>query len=363
MTDTCATSEQLPLAIAQSPSSCILCNTEFSGLQTWRAHVKSDEHVYNLRAKIAQPGSAIQPLHKKQRSPSRSARRSSPNVNPFRSTTSSETEDEPSEVEFNPATCLFCSQVSSTEDDSTTHMATAHGFSVPFQEFLAVDLETILSYLHTLIFSYRECISCHTQRGTIKAVQQHMASKNHCRFEITAETEEFYTIPQSQFQVQARNDVIEEMHCDPTLPVRLPSGKLIAHRKNLDVNPRRAARRELPDGDSLGTAPETTTAYSRLRSKVPRAGIRQNPNPSSTSPPSTPSTDLEVAQRNTNGGGEIVHRSEALLAAQLSKLQVAGNRAQQKEEKRRGRLDRGSNPLLFKHFRLDAGDSRIGRAF
>ncbi|KAL4866011.1 C2H2 type zinc-finger-domain-containing protein [Aspergillus spectabilis] len=349
MTNTCAVSDQLPLTIAQPPSSCRLCNIELGSLQTWRAHVKSNRHVYNLQLKVAQPGSAIllQPPpstpsnQRKRAAPSCAGKRTELDVGPDQdSNTDSDTEDEPSVVDFNPGKCLFCVQASSTSDDNMTHMAAAHGFSVPFPEFLAVNPETVVSYLHLLIFGYRKCICCCTQRSTVKGVQQHMASKGHCRFDITPDTEEFYKIPQSHSQ----NAVIEQMQRDSSMPVRLPSGKLIAHRKNLDINERRAARRGPPDRDLDSFA---------LGSGTSRPGSRA---------PSTPG--LEVAERRRgNGGGEIVHRSEAILAAQLSKLQIAGDRAQYKENKKRGRLDRGSNTLLFKHFRLDSGDSRFGRQF
>lgn len=42
VTDTGAVVDQPPLSIAQAPSFCRLCNVELRGLQTWRAHAKSD---------------------------------------------------------------------------------------------------------------------------------------------------------------------------------------------------------------------------------------------------------------------------------------------------------------------------------
>lgn len=42
MTDTCVAVDQSTLTIAKVPSFCRLCSVELSGLQTWRAHVKSD---------------------------------------------------------------------------------------------------------------------------------------------------------------------------------------------------------------------------------------------------------------------------------------------------------------------------------
>lgn len=41
-TNTGVVVDQLPLTVAQAPSLCRLCNVQLLGLQTWRAHVKSD---------------------------------------------------------------------------------------------------------------------------------------------------------------------------------------------------------------------------------------------------------------------------------------------------------------------------------
>lgn len=245
-----------------------------------------------------------------------------------------DTEDDSSTPDFVPGKCLFCPQESDILDDNMIHMAEAHSFSIPFQDCLAVDLETVVEYLHFVIYSYRECICCGMQRGTVEGVQQHMVAKGHCRFDVSPDTEEFYEMPQSE------NIVMEQTQRDSSAPVRLPSGKLISHRKHVDTQEPRAARRETPDRD-----PGPSTIRSR--------------------PSSSPG--LEVAQRRRRGGngsGEIVLSSEAILAAQLSRLRIMGDRVQHKEEERkRGRLERANNTTLSKHFKLDSGDSRIGRQF
>lgn len=73
-----------------------------------------------------------------------------------------EDEGESSTSEFIPGQCLFCVHGSATLADSIKHMATEHSYNVPFQNLLAVDLETIISYLHFVIHNYRECICCGT---------------------------------------------------------------------------------------------------------------------------------------------------------------------------------------------------------
>ncbi|KAI0115379.1 C2H2 type zinc-finger-domain-containing protein [Daldinia grandis] len=358
--NTGAVSDQPPLSIAKPPSFCRICNAELGDQQTWKAHLKSDEHVYRLRLKVTEPGSITSPPppppstnagQTKSTAPSRARRRAEPDVGveqdqDVASGTEDETEgeledelEEPSAPDFDPGSCLFCAQESDILDDNMAHMAATHGFNVPFQEFLAVDLETVVEYLHFVIFGYQECICCGTRRSTVEGVQQHMVAKGHCRFDVSTETEEFYEMPQSE------NAVVDQAQRDGSMPVRLPSGKLISHRKNPDnQDPQakpRSARRETSD---------------------------QHPNrplDSSTSRPGASSApSLEVAQRGGSGSGEIVRSSEAILAAQLSKLRIAGDRIQHKEEKRkRWGLERAQNIISLKHFKLDSADGRMGRQF
>ncbi|KAI1476850.1 hypothetical protein K445DRAFT_312514 [Daldinia sp. EC12] len=360
-TDISAVVDRPVLNIASAPSFCRLCNVELSAQQTWKAHLKSDEHVYKLRLKVAEPGSVTSPLalpsstdaiQTKSTAPSRDQKieEGDTTVCQGRNAGSDaedgsegESEDEfeelPSPPDFDPGTCLFCAQESDLLDDNMLHMASAHGFSLPFQEFLAVDLEMVVEYLHFIIYGYRECICCGKRRSTIEGVQQHMVAKGHCRFDISAETEEFYEMPQSE------NVVIEQVQHDSSMPGRLPSGKLISHRKNPDAQEPHAkprpARRETSE-------------------KHPNRHLDSfTSHPGASSSPS-----LEVAQRGGSGSGEIVRSNEAILAAQLSKLRIAGDRIQHKEEKRkRWRLERAQNIISLKRFRLDSADGRMGRQF
>ena len=247
----------------------------------------------------------------------------------------SDSEDnDPAVPEFNSWICPFCEQESRNLSDNMTHMATAHSFKVPFQDFLAVDLDTVLEYLHFIIYGYRECICCGTRRSTVEGAQQHMVAKGHCRFDISSDTEDFYEIPRPV------NDVVWQTQRDGNMSVRLSSGKLISNRKDSKPHERRPApRRETPD-----------------RRLDPSYGGSNNPSGCS---------GLEVArQQERNNSGEIVLSNEAILAAQLSRLKIAGVRAQHKEEgKRRWRLERGQNAISLKRFRLDAADGRMGRQF
>ncbi|KID89493.1 hypothetical protein MGU_03540 [Metarhizium guizhouense ARSEF 977] len=347
-TNTGVVVDQLPLTVAQAPSLCRLCNVQLLGLQTWRAHVKSDGHVYKLRIKVTQPGGATPPPPPSPRSTKPGEKRAAPphtrkiyepkvGIGQDQNADSdSDTEDEPSVPEFDPGQCLFCAQESAALGDNMAHMAAAHGFSVPFRDRLAVGLETVVRHLHFVIYHHRECICCGARRSTASGAQHHMLAKGHCRFDVSPDTGALYEMP------QRRNAVAERVHRDAGVPVRLPSGKLICRRGSLDAHEPRAASRT---------------------SSTPGRALDPVASRSETCPNTT--TSLAVARRRGgSGSGQVVRSSEALLAAQLSRLRVAGDRAQRRvEERKRGRLERANNTILFKHYRRDAGDGRIGRQF
>jgi pre-60S factor REI1 len=160
-------------------------------------------------------------------------------------------------VEFVPEECLFCNHTSNDLDDSLSHMRQAHSFIIPFQSSLTVDLQTLVWFLHMVIFSYRECICCGKRRRTVEAVQHHMTSTGHCRFDITEETSRFYDM-----ESLSRYSAGPSHPDDQTL--RLPSGKLLAPRSSTDHIPRRGRIRERsPDGPSALPAPEQSTEPER----------------------------------------------------------------------------------------------------
>lgn len=72
---------------------------------------------------------------------------------------------------FNDQQCLFCNKFFGSFDSNVSHMQTAHGLFIPNKEHLIVDLDTLFSYLHLVIFVYNECICCGIQRNTTLAVQ------------------------------------------------------------------------------------------------------------------------------------------------------------------------------------------------
>ncbi|KAF6795459.1 Cytoplasmic 60S subunit biogenesis factor [Colletotrichum sojae] len=157
---------------------------------------------------------------------------------------------------FTPGQCLFCPKPSTSFEESVAHMQKAHGLFIPYQQHLIVDLETFFKYLHLVIFEYRECIHCGTERATVQAVQQHMTGKGHCRFDVLegdSEFAEFYDFSKSEDDDESGSEGEEDDEEEQAAPkspsrtpvavtvdedsLRLPSGKIISRQSPSQSGP------------------------------------------------------------------------------------------------------------------------------
>ncbi len=222
-----------------------------------------------------------------------------------------------------------------------------HSFVVPYQHCLVVDLETIMSYCHIIIFQYHECISCDSQRTTVEGIQQHMDAKGHCRFDLTEDTAEFYETGSSAY-----NSVFQLVGPDGK-SLRLPSGKLLSHRTE-----------------------GSTTTMPRVQSKTLDRPSMQ------------PRTQTRVSSRTTNTDSEVATVSEESIptaSTELSRLTVSDqqnlahlprnevrsliaigvkhkDQARRAEARAKSKLERAANTNLFGFYRPD-GPDRIKRGW
>lgn len=163
-------------------------------------------------------------------------------------------------VAFVPEACLFCAQLSTNFQANLTHMQKSHGLFIPTSIddgalSLAVDMETLIGYMHLVISSYHECLFCGTQRPDGWAAKQHMMGRGHCRIDLSStesEWRDFYEADDSPLSEDEGEDVSEDEAEESSydgeqraarvrakslmIPpgdgdsLRLSSGKLIAHR-------------------------------------------------------------------------------------------------------------------------------------
>lgn len=185
------------------------------------------------------------------------------------------------EVPFVPTQCLFCNAPSPTLPANLAHMHARHGLFLPPSiddgtRALAVDAETLVRYLHLVVFGYRECLLCRTVRRDPHAVQQHMMGRGHCRIDLDeargSEYRDFYEDVDSDgdddgessrgheegqgggegetSQPTARNKTpllctADEDENVSATTLRLASGKTLSHRTAL--RPSRPGRRPLAE--------------------------------------------------------------------------------------------------------------------
>lgn len=159
------------------------------------------------------------------------------------------------EASFTPTQCLFCNATSADFESNLSHMSKSHSLFIPAaidngSLTLAVDLETLVGYMHLMVHNYHECLFCHTQRQSAHAVQQHMTGKGHCRIDLEDDESEFRDFYESPRETKGENDSSDEETRDSedeyaeeasttggAAPLRLregslllSSGKLLSHR-------------------------------------------------------------------------------------------------------------------------------------
>ncbi|KAL1870761.1 hypothetical protein Daus18300_005081 [Diaporthe australafricana] len=166
-----------------------------------------------------------------------------------------EPDGEPKGPSFTPTQCIFCNAASTDFESNLSHMSKKHSLFIPASIdngslTLAVDLETLVQYMHLVVSTYHECLFCHTQRQSAHAVQQHMMGKGHCRVDLEdgdSEFRDFYEDLRARSDGESGEDVSgseDEAAAVPTsnrsvneAPLRLrdsslllSSGKLLSHR-------------------------------------------------------------------------------------------------------------------------------------
>ncbi|KAH8668650.1 C2H2 type zinc-finger-domain-containing protein [Xylariales sp. PMI_506] len=275
---------------------------------------------------------------------------------------------------FVPQQCLFCDTESENFESNLQHMQKAHGLFIPDRKRLIVEVETLVAYLHLVIFSYHECISCGTQRNSLNAVQQHMKGKGHCRFDIADESSEyadFYDFSESGSESEEQSDGSdgdEEDHTHgpkssvdyPLQPdgdsLRLPSGKIVS-KSSASQQPRPRRQREgspqsqiqdgSADGGSSGT-PNAGTSTALIPTAQQQRGKRGIALTRSEKKEATFSNQL--ARLSASDRASLIHLPASEQRAILATQQKQADKARKAERRYQSRVDRLGNRTLMKHF-------------
>ncbi|KAI6462059.1 hypothetical protein MCOR17_006063 [Pyricularia oryzae] len=274
---------------------------------------------------------------------------------------------------FNHEQCLFCNKLQGNFEANMAHMRLAHGLMIPATDRLAVDLETLFSYLHLVVSGYNECLCCGTQRNTTEAVQQHMMDKGHCRFDIAdgSEYADFYdssTDSEAESDVEGADDEdtktphfkTENAAADPDEKwLRLPSGRVIHNRAGpaASSRPRRTRARstdqtpaalqggrddreaQAPRGSTGGASEGGGLALTKADRRVDVIDRRF--------------ADLRSGDRLA-----LAHLGPAERRAVVAMRQRETERVGRDESRYRLRVEGLGNVFLMTHFRKDAADKR-----
>lgn len=162
---------------------------------------------------------------------------------------------------------------------------------------------------------------------TVEAVRQHMLAMGHCRFDVAGEMSEFYRV----------DELAEQMTEVPSLldrTLRLPSGKLLAHRSYIDPTPKTKPPSNPP---ALPSSPshQTTTPSSQALTKKDTTQEQQQPLPP---PLSTQLTQLRASDRMS-----LLHLPESQQRSLLAAHKKGLDEAKRAERRKRGRVDHVGN--------------------
>lgn len=265
------------------------------------------------------------------------------------------------QLDFIPEKCLFCNVVSPGFDSSISHMQRAHGLFIPDDSRLVVDLETLVRYLHLVIFGYHECLFCGTQRNSVHAVQQHMMGKGHCKIDVEREDSEFADFYLSSDDENSdgegadsdsegedgregkeRTSIAPPTQLDDT-SLRLASGKVLSHRSAPSPRPQRRTQ----VGDDTAALPVSTSAPSRSTTEV----VPGSSNASLTKSERRESAFTTALSRlSANDRTALMHLPAAEQRAVLATQKKQADKARRAEYRYRGRVEGMGNKTLMKHF-------------
>lgn len=294
--------------------------------------------MYKLRCKVAEPGTIITPPGSGSKL-SKKSRNQDWTLEPTSTSSDEESYDEDSgsdrssekeAVEFVAEECLFCNHTSKDFDENLSHMHQTHSLFVPFQSSLAVDLQTLIWYLHMVLSGYRECICCGKRRRTVEAIQQHMVAMGHCRFNVTDEMTEFYDmalLDQQNAEGRSQPD-------DRTL--RLPSGKLLTHRSYVESTSKSRLREKSPLGTSELPAPQKEDRTSQALTKKDRK---------------EQALTTQISKLRTGDQMSLMHLPESQQRSLLVAHKKEMDRAKRSERRKRSHLDRtGNKGIIDTHY-------------
>ncbi|KAI5925103.1 C2H2 type zinc-finger-domain-containing protein [Camillea tinctor] len=275
---------------------------------------------------------------------------------------------------FIPGQCLFCPNSSTDFANNVIHMQKSHGLFIPHQQYLLVDLETLFEYLHLVIFGYRECIHCGTERNTVQAVQQHMTGKGHCTLDISTEDSEFaefydFSEPiedaesdiegddneRNQLQTRAGSNRPQKPQIADEDSIRLPSGKIISRKSPAQVAPsvsqlRRRARAQSSQLEYSLEEPDSEAGSSK---EDPDPDVRDKRLLSKREKRERATVAYQLANMSANDRNSLMHLPTSQQLSILVTQHRQMEKVQKEERRRQGKVDRKGNKNLYAYWHTE----------
>ncbi|GAW16518.1 hypothetical protein ANO14919_059480 [Xylariales sp. No.14919] len=273
---------------------------------------------------------------------------------------------------FTPGQCLFCPTLSPSFADSVVHMQKSHGLFIPHQQHLVVDLETLFKYLHLVIFGYRECIQCGTERATVQGVQQHMTGKGHCRFDASehdSEFAEFYDFSESEDNTESdvesdgeqknQEDTATSSNRKPLLAdedsIRLPSGRIISRHSSAQAGQTstQSRRRARNPASQLEYAPAEPDAEAGSSKEEPSSDVPDTRVLSKREKRERARVTLQLANLSESDRSSLMHLPASEQRSILATQHRQAEKGQKEERRRQGKIDRKGNKNLYAYWHTE----------
>lgn len=233
--------------------------------------------------------------------------------------------------DFIPDQCLFCGILSGTFEKSIDHMSQSHSFTIPQQKSLIVDLETLIWYLHLIVYGYQECTLCGKTKRSVEGIQQHMMAKGHCRFEINEDMKDFY-------EAKSNSQQPGGMIVSGESIMKLPSGKILGQRASQSES---SSRRTATPSESqllIQSEEPIEKSGSELMTRNDRTLAR---------------LATQLSQFRVGDQQSLVHLPAYELRSVLASRMKQLSTAKRAERRMRSRVEAKGNKGLMKHFKPD----------
>ncbi|RGP80690.1 maleylacetate reductase [Fusarium longipes] len=319
--------------MSSTKPTCSLCNVSFDNSQEHRVHAKSEKHITALRQRAVVSGLIDETIDDDDMYSSQKHTKKASHKEISESDTDPENEaSDDVSSDFEAAKCIICTYPSQSFDDNVQHIKTAHSLRIPYENHLSVDLETLIWYLHFLIYTYHECIYCGTRSRTVQGIQQHMMDKGHCRIEMSDEMLEFYDL-----EGLKRNDTNNGVAVDSET-LRLSSGKLLSHRTApTPKQPHRKLAQEDTSDQGHQAALPGDVASDALTTKDRKDAALAS----------------QLARLSVRDQQSLIHMTSSEQRSFLLQRKKELDSAQRSERKMRLKTERLSNKTMMKHFQND----------